>query len=284
SFPCSRWRPQCRCVYPGGARKAMKLLFSEAPPDYSRYHYPYVVWGFLEAAETPADAFAAGFLPGLPSLERWYLVRQLRVPLGSWSPTSENRRTLRKASGLRCELLAKADFDFTAERRARWLEYAARRWGPGIMPAERLERVISGAVISHVLHFTDATTGRDAGTALLHVEAPRMAFYYYAFFDAAPEARHIGMAMMTRAVEWFAAAGFGHLHLGTCYSERALYKTQFTGVEFFNGFRWSPNLAELKHLVRSQTFTGHRLEDPEFLAFQPEPPPRLAGASAMRCA
>jgi len=262
----------------------MKLLFSEARPDYSRYHYPYVVWGFLEPSETPADAFAAGFLPGLPSMERWYLARQIRVPLRSWNPTSENRRVLRKASGLRCDLVAKAGFDFSAERRRRWLEYAARRWGPGVMPVERLERVISGAVISHVLHFTDAVSGRDAGTALLHLEAPRMGFYYYAFFDETPEARHTGMAMMTRAVDWFAAAGFDHLHLGTCYSERALYKTQFTGVEFFNGFRWSSNLAELKHLIRSDTFAGHRMEDPEFLAFQPEPPATLAEASRMRCA
>jgi len=261
----------------------MKLLFSEAGPDYSHYLYPYVVWGFLEPSETPADAYAAGFLPGLPSLDRWYLVRQLRVPLAGWRPTSENRRVLRRSASLRCELIPKAGFHFSSERRERWLAYAAQRWGPGIMPSERLERLISGAVISHVLQFTDAATGADAGTALLHVQPPRMAFYYYAFFDGAPESRHVGMAMMTRAVEWFAAAGFEHLHLGTCYSERALYKTQFAGVEFFNGFRWSTNLAELKHLVRSELPGSHRLDDPEFLAFQPGPPAALAQAGRMRC-
>lgn len=260
----------------------MKLLCSEATPDYSRYLYPYVVWGFLEAGESPADAFAAGFMPGLPSLERWYLVRQLRVPLASWEATSENRRVLRRSASLRCELIPKAGFNFSAERRSRWLAYSEARWGRGVMPPERLERVVSGAVITHVLHFTDDATGADVGTALLYLEPPKAAFYYYAFYELGPETRHVGMAMMTRAVEWFARAGVGHLYLGTCYSERALYKTQFEPMEFFNGFRWSPNLGELKHLVRSAGTGSHRLEDPEFLALQPGLPADLAQASRFR--
>jgi hypothetical protein len=55
-----------------------------------------------------------------------------------------------------------------------------------------------------------------------------------------------------------------HLHLGTCYSERALYKTQFEGVEFFNGAGWSSNLEELKYLVRRQARGAHLLDTSEF--------------------
>ena len=47
----------------------------------------------------------------------------------------------------------------------------------------------------------------------------------------------------------------------------ALYKAQFEPVEFFNGFRWSRNLAELKHLVRTAPEGKHRLETPEFVNF-----------------
>ena len=39
-------------------------------------------------------------------------------------------------------------------------------------------------------------------------------------------------------------------YLGTCYLESALYKTQFAGAEFFNGFRWSSDLKELKYILR----------------------------------
>jgi hypothetical protein len=72
--------------------------------------------------------------------------------------------------------------------------------------------------------------------------------------------------MMTSAAAWFAENKFAHLYLGTCYSERALYKTQFAGVEFFNGFRWSADLEELKYILRrDQKNAGqHLLETAEF--------------------
>ena len=141
---------------------------------------------------------------------------------------------------------------------------------------------MSGPVINHLLVFTDGTTGAELGTVLLYLEPPRVAFYYYAFYEFTPETRFIGMAMMTRAVEFFAQAGFAHLHLGTCYSEKALYKTQFEPMEFFNGFRWSQRLAELKHLVRTTEEGRHRLETLDFLAFQPSTPAEMARDSKFR--
>ena len=134
----------------------MKLLFSETAPDYAHYLYPYVVWALLEPGETPADAFHAGFLPANPALDRFYLVRQVRLPLADWKPNSENRRLLRKSSHLTARLFSKADFPDTPERRTRWLAYAEQRFGPGIMPPERLQRLMDGPVISHLLHFTEA--------------------------------------------------------------------------------------------------------------------------------
>ena len=260
----------------------MKLLFSEAAPDHAHYVYPYVVWGFLEPGETPADAFAAGFLPSTAALDRFYLTRQLRVPLAEWQRSSENRRVLRKVESLHGELIPRAQFDYSTARRERWLAYATEKWGATVMPGERLDRLMAGAVVTHLLHFTDAATGADVGTALLYLEAPRVAFYYYSFYRLAPETKHVGMAMMTRAVAHFAAAGCAHLHLGTGYSETALYKAQFEPLEFFNGCRWSRNLDELKHLIRVPPSDKHRLETTEFLEFQPEPPAGLARASCFR--
>jgi len=260
----------------------MKLLFSEAVPDPLHYVYPYVVWGFLEPGETPADALAAGFLPSTPAVDRFYLVRQIRVPLSEWKATSENRRVLRLASSMRVELIPRAAFEYSAIRRASWLAFAEARFGCGVMSGERLDRLMAAAVVTHLLHFTDGITGADLGTVLLYLEAPCLAFYYYAFYSLAPEARHVGMAMMTRAVEHFAQAGVSYLYLGSCYHESALYKTQFEPLEFFNGFRWSRNREELKHLIRVALAGKHRLETPEFLSFQSAPPSELAAPSSFR--
>lgn len=262
--------------------RAVKLLFSETAPDYSRYLYPYIVWAFLEPGETPADAFNAGFLPGNPAMDRFYLVRNLRVPLAEWRPSSENRRILRKGSAIRMQLFPKPLFPDTPERRARWMSYADERFGPGVMHAERLDRLLAGPVISHLLHFTETApdgTERELGTVLLHIEAPRVVYYYYAFYDLADRGRNLGMILMTRAVEWAAREGFAHLHLGTCVTPKARYKLQFEPVEFFNGMRWSRNLDELRWLLDSPPPASHQLESPDFLAFQPGPLQDLARSS-----
>ncbi len=253
------------------ARREVKLLFSETTPDYAHYLYPYVVWGFLESGETPADAFDSGFLPGLPSLERFYLVRHLRIPLAGWKPTSENRRILRKGEGWDCALVARESFDYAGERRDRWLAYANERFGEGVMPGERLDRVMGGRVISHVLHFTETATGRELGSAVMYLEAPRVAYYYYAFYDLTLSDRNLGMFMMTRSAEHLASLGYEHLYIGTCVTPKALYKAQFEPLEYFDGNRWSRDPAGLRHLVQTECPPGkHRLETPEFMVFQPD--------------
>lgn len=244
----------------------MKLLFSEAQPDYARYLYPYVIWGLPEPGETPADFFAAGFLPASPRLDRFYLCRQLRLPLAGFEPNTENRRILRKGAGIEATLVPRATFAYTAAHRATWLAYAAERFGPGVMTRARLDTLLSSPVISHLLVFHDSATRQEVGAVLLYLEPPRVAFYYYAFYELTGRDRNLGLVMMTQAAEWFAAQGYAHLHLGTCYSERALYKTRFDGLEYFNGFRWSADLAELRRLTRRPAIEGHLAAEPDFQA------------------
>ncbi|HEX7654155.1 MAG TPA: hypothetical protein VF607_11660, partial [Verrucomicrobiae bacterium] len=106
-------------------------------------------------------------------------------------------------------------------------------------------------------------TGTELGLVVLYLAAPRIAFYRYSFYDLQHSNRSLGMYLMTAAVEAFAAHGIQYLYLGTCYSESALYKTQFQGLEFFNGFRWSANLEELKYLLRRDQ-TKHLVETEAF--------------------
>jgi arginyl-tRNA--protein-N-Asp/Glu arginylyltransferase len=244
----------------------MILLFSETRSDYSQYLYPYVIWGVPEPGETPADLFRQGFLPASPQLDRWYLCRNLRVDLRQFEASSENRRILRKGEGISLELIPRTRFDYSGTRRAAWKAYADARFGPDVMSLERLDRLMGGAVISHLLQFTDRAEGREVGTVLMFLEEPAIAYYYYAFYDLEFFARSLGLFMMTSAVAEFARRGVAYFHHGTCYSRRALYKTQFAGLQFFNGFRWSGDLAELKFLLarEEQPVHGHLLEMPDY--------------------
>lgn len=228
----------------------MKLLFSEAQPDYTHYLFPYAIWAVPEAGEKPSDIFNAGFLPSSRYLDRFYLCRQIRVDLAQFEPSSENRRILRKGGSIHVELVPREKFDYTPARREFFKTYADIKFGHDVMTFERLDSLFNTPIISHLLVFTDTAAGKEVGVATLYVEKPALAYYYYAFYDLNYFSRNLGMFMMTSAAAEFTARGIRHLYLGTCYSENALYKTQFAGAEFFNGFRWSDNLEELKFQLR----------------------------------
>jgi arginyl-tRNA--protein-N-Asp/Glu arginylyltransferase len=240
----------------------MKLLFSEAKSDYGNYIFPYAVWAFPEEGETPAQIFARGFLPSSYALDRFYMCRHLRVCLPEFAASSENRRILRKGEGIEARVVKRAEFDFTETRRAFCKTYADAKFKPSGMSVERLNTLLSSKVVTHVLIFTDMANGAEVGYVMLYMEEPKAAFYYYAFYDLAYYARNLGMFMMTSAVATLAERGINYVYLGTCYSENALYKFQFNGSEFFNGFTWSRNAKELRYLVdrEQQPVTRHLLE------------------------
>jgi hypothetical protein len=244
----------------------MKLLFSEHKSDYAHYIFPYAIWAVPDEGETPADFFAQGFLPSSRDMDRFYLCRNVRVDLRRHQPSSENRRILRKGGDIQATLVPRADFDYHAPRRQFCQGYADLKFGKGVMTRQRLDALFNSRITSHLLVFNDLAAGKEVGIVTLFLEADRLAYYYYAFYDMNYHSRNLGMFMMTSAVAFFKELGFRHLHLGSCYSQNALYKTQFAGAQFFNGVRWSEDLEELKYLIRrdSSEVSQHLLESEEY--------------------
>jgi arginyl-tRNA--protein-N-Asp/Glu arginylyltransferase len=265
----------------------MKLLFSEAKADYSHYVFPYAIWAVPEPGETPADLFSCGFLPSSRSLDRFYLCRQVRIDLKNFSASSENRRILRKGAGIDAVLLPKSKYQYTAGRREFFKNYADIKFGKDVMSFERMDLLFEGSITSHLLVFTDTETGREVGTVTLFVDASHMAYYYFAFYDLNYYRRNLGMYMMTFAVSHFAELGLRYIYLGSCYLENALYKTQFSGAQFFNGVRWSQDLKELKFLIQRGKLeqTEHLLECEEYRElFYGEEITNIGAATAFRVA
>jgi arginyl-tRNA--protein-N-Asp/Glu arginylyltransferase len=263
----------------------VKLLFSERNSDYENYQFPYAIWAVPEKGETPADIFDAGFLPSSRQLDRFYLCRQVRVDLAKFKPSSENRRITRKGKGIEVKLVPRSQFDYGPERREFFKTYADIKFGKDVMTFERLDALFAAPIISHLLVFTDSETGKEVGVTTLYVEGNALAFYYYAFYDLNYYGRNLGMYMMTSAAALFAETNVKHLYLGTCYSETALYKTQFAGAEFFNGFRWSDDLKELKFIIANdkKERARHLLEMEEYRdAFYDGDLSKVAEASMFR--
>lgn len=244
----------------------MKLLFSEYKSDYSNYIFPYAVWAIPEPHETPAVIFANGFLPSSPEFERYYLCRHVRVDLSLFEPSSENRRIVRKCEDIEYRLLPRSQFEYSDVWRNFCKNYADIKFGKDMMTLERLNSLFNSKIVSHVLVFTDTKSKRDVGIITLYLEKKDLAYYYYSFYDLNYYIRNLGMFQMTSAVDYFAQLGYGYIYLGSCYSRNALYKTQFKGAEFFNGFCWSDNLKELKFLIERDkgAVSQHLVENEEF--------------------
>ncbi len=236
----------------------MKLLFSEYKSDYSHYIFPYAIWAIPEKHETPAMIFKRGFLPSTRDFSRYYMCRQVRVDLAQFEPSSENRRILRKCENIDYRFVPRADFDFTPAWRDFCKNYADIKFGKDVMTYERLDSLFASIMVSHLLIFRDRETKKDVGLVTLYLDGDELAYYYYSFYDLNYYARNLGMYIMTSAVDFFAQQDITYLYLGTCYSRNALYKTQFAGAQFFNGFGWSDNLKELKYLIERDQESVHQ--------------------------
>lgn len=244
----------------------MKIVFSEVKSDYQNYIFPYAVWAFPEQHESASTIFAHGFLPASREMDRYYLCRQVRVRLNEFSLSSENRRILRKGEGISAELISASDYRYTPDRRESFKTYADIKFGKDVMTYDRLDSLFNSSIITDLLVFKDIETNKEIGTVTLFLQPGKLAYYYYAFYDLNYYARNLGMFMMTRAVQFFAGQNFDFIYLGTCYKRNAVYKTQFRSCEFFNGFKWSDNIKELKYLIKrdKSSLDKHLLETPEF--------------------
>jgi arginyl-tRNA--protein-N-Asp/Glu arginylyltransferase len=245
----------------------MRLLYSEYKSDYNHYIFPYVIWAIPESGDEPVDFFARGFLPSSRNLDRFYMCRHIRVELAKFSPSSENRRILRKGENISCSLMPRENFDYTPARREFCKAYADARFGQEVMSYERLDTLFASPICTHLMSFREIETEREVGMVVLYLHPPQTAFYYYAFYDLNCMSRNLGMYMMTRVVADLAGQGFDYIYLGSCYSRNALYKAQFEGFQFWNGFAWSTDVQQLKYLIQrdSGSVEKHLLESPEFM-------------------
>ncbi len=226
----------------------MKLFFSEFKPNYEKYHFPYQVWLLKEAGDEVGKIYGNGFLPIRSLPDVYYLSRSLRVDLGQFELSSENRRILKKTENFQGKMIPLSEFDYTVEVQKLCRDYAEERLGKDAFPVPAIKSVFSGQVYNQVLVFREGD--REVGYAVCFAN-DNLLQYAHAFYDLSFLTENLGARMMLEAVSWAKENGKSFAYLGTAYEESSLYKTEFKGVEFFNGFAWSKNIDELKAFIKA---------------------------------
>lgn len=248
----------------------MKLLRTELGQDYGTYTFGYANYCVREEGDALGGIYAAGYLPYTGARDvkdTFYMARSARVLLRRWQATSENRRIAKKFDGRFERERVPAD-DFRADESFYefCLSYFAQKHGERAMPKERLLHILSVGLISTVVIYREA--GRVVAYAL-EAEAGDSAHYWYSFYDLSYARQSLGLWLMFDSVRDAKARGLLYYYLGTVYGEKALYKTNFEPLEWWDGSRWSDDVALLKERGRQDAGRGvlfaDRLKDGQSL-------------------
>jgi len=237
----------------------MRIFYAETAPDYSRYTFPYAVYGVWESPEDLDLLYENGFLPYSdirffrPEKPLFYKARSVRVDLAKFRLTSENRRIRRKTASLELtyEILPKSAVSLD-EMLPVMEPYIRERIGEA-MPAERVKYIYRYPLLNRIAVFY--ARSEPAGYVWL-IENERLRHYWFAFFRTDFWETGLGKRMMEQMITDAAETGKRRVYLGTCYGEKALYKVRdFKGVEFHDGNRWSKNSAVLKQKCKTDGYT-----------------------------
>ncbi|PIS14536.1 hypothetical protein COT64_02160 [Candidatus Shapirobacteria bacterium CG09_land_8_20_14_0_10_39_12] len=240
----------------------MKLFFSEFKANYEKYHFPYQVWLLKEDGDDENKIYDNGFLPIRSGLNLYYLSRNVRVALEKFEPSSENRRILKKSKNIEERLIPLSGFNygFTVQKFCK--DYSDNKLG-GVFSTQDIRDIFTNNVYSHVFVFEDIETKKTVGYAVCHIN-DFLLQYACVFYDLGFVNQNLGAGMMLKSVIWAKENRKKYIYLGSCYEEKALYKTEFKGVEFFNGFKWSDNIEELKDLIANSS-ENYLLKNKQYL-------------------
>lgn len=228
----------------------MRIYRGEFARDYSSYSFGYTLHAEREEHEAASAVYNAGFLPASSDPKehnRFYMARSIRVPLMQYSPTSENRRVLKKFDGLfETTILDRETLIQSKDFQTCFLSYFADRHGQSVMSKERLAGILKTALPLRGVRY--AREGIPVAY-VLEVADEGFAHYWFSCHEAEYAGTSLGMWLMLDGVRRAKDDGREYLYLGTAYGEKGRYKMNITPLEFWDGNEWNTDCRELKRRI-----------------------------------
>jgi len=184
-----------------------------------------------------------------------YQTRSLRVDLSKFELTSENRRVLKKIEDLRFKIedLPLKNYDWKIGKMAK--DFYETKFGKGIFSANKVKELLT---IEH--NFNKLLTYTIAECRMQNAECTNgycicyenkdVLHYSYPFYNLKSEICNLGMSMMLNAIIWAKENNKKYVYLGSAKDEKAKYKLQFEGLEWFDGGEWRDDLDKLKSILK----------------------------------
>lgn len=231
----------------------MKIFASEFGHSYETYSFAYSLYCERESGDVLGDIYEKGFLPysgskGLKDI--FYMARGTRCDVRNWKPTSENRRVLKMFDGAFDKTIRTVkDIRHDELFFELCLSYFNLAHG-SVMPRERLELILDMNLVSSVIEYSKDGI---AQAYLLLVEDETISHYWFSFYKHDYAKTSLGMWLALDHIRELANGSKHYFYFGTCYAEKALYKTNVEPLQFWNGKEWIMDTPLLKSLCRSDT-------------------------------
>lgn len=229
----------------------MRIFASEFGHSYETYSFAYCVYAQREGKEDIAPIYEKGFLPysgakGVDGL--FYMARSVRADVQKSEMTSENRRVLKKFDG-EFNKVIKTVQDVRHDPHFFKLCHSYFNLAHGSkMPQARLELILDAGIISRVVEY------QKEGVPVayfLSVEEESFSHYWFSFYHHEYAKTSLGMWLALDSIRDLKKdPKKRYFYFGTCYAEKALYKTNVTPLEFWDGTAWHSDVKVLKTLCR----------------------------------
>lgn len=241
----------------------MKKFSSEFGHNYETYTFGYANYCVREPGDKLSDIYAQGYLPysgASNTKDIFYMARSARIPLNSFELSSENRRVAKKFDGtfdIKTTLLKEFNTQ-DATFLSFCTDYFKKRHGPDVMPLTRLQSILDANLITHII-----TGQRDQRPAsyVFEVSDNTMTHFWYSFYDLSLIQQSLGLWLMIDSARRAKARKEKYLYIGTLYGEKALYKTAFKNIEYWDGSEWTSGLQKIKDLGRKDNSRSIELTD-----------------------
>ncbi|MDO8557366.1 MAG: GNAT family N-acetyltransferase [Candidatus Jorgensenbacteria bacterium] len=230
----------------------MKIFSSETGHNYNTYTFAYANYCVREENDKLSDIYNLGYLPysGSPEAKNiFYMARSARVPLNSFNMSSENRRVAGKFDGS-FERTSTPINQFKTDDDSFLsfcTEYFLKRHGPGVMPLERLKTILNSGIIANIVSYKNKT---EPVAYVFEVSDGRMTHFWFSFYDLSLANQSLGTWLMVDSARQAKTRGAEYFYVGTVYGQKALYKTAFENIEYWNGDNWTADIKKIKQLGR----------------------------------
>ncbi len=230
----------------------MKIFSSELAYNYGTYTFGYAQYGELEEGDKISEIYDVGFLPysGSPDAPNTlYMARSARVVLPEFSLTSENRRIAKKFDGMfQKKRISVQQFSLDNKFISFCLDYFAEKHGISAMPRTRLEFILRSPFISDVVIYTKDD---QLIACVFEMREGLAGHFWFSFYSLSFLRQSLGMWLMLDCAREAKVDGLDYYYLGTIYGEKALYKTNFELLEWWDGSVWQRDLKMLKDRGRT---------------------------------